>query len=133
MATRPWALTAGPLFDRKLTMNRSNLLTVLTLGFFILTAAASAAEVAPATIPIHGNGSATGFCQGDFGQMCMNQLHDQAEAQARQQADMSCQEQQGIPGFLNCFTNCNPPFLPPGHVNQFVSCNSNCNGNCQVP
>jgi hypothetical protein len=107
-----------------------NQLCLLALSFFIMTASASASEV-----PIQGEGTATGFCQETFGQLCMNQIQQQAEEQARQQATENCQAQQGTAGYLSCSTNCNPPFLPPGpgHLNQFVSCSSGCDGECQIP
>jgi hypothetical protein len=85
------------------------------------------------TMPIYGSGTATGFCSGTMGQFCLDQIHDRAEQQAQEQASFSCQSEQGTVGPLNCFTSCNPPFLTPENVNQFVSCNSNCNGTCETP
>lgn len=75
----------------------------------------------------------SGFCQGDsLGQICLRQLQDQAESNAKRDLDFQCRIKQGTLSFFGqCSTYCYPTFLQPDQAN-YVSCNTRCTYNCEI-
>jgi len=103
---------------------------MMILGLLLSTVPALAGEQ---YLTVTGNSS--GFCQGGpMASFCIDQLGQQADREAQQQAQMQCEEMQGNVEFGgNCNHFCNPPMIIEAEQNAFVTCNSNCSVECNTP
>ncbi len=99
---------------------------------FALVSLASASALAR-TVITNGTGYNSNYCTQTQGQFCYDEVKRNAEDQAKNDLQTQCQMQSGSIEFPSCDTNCNPMFYQYGAPDQYVDCNSRCEGNCQIP
>lgn len=101
---------------------------------FISTLAMAQSDFFPMrTEMLYGRGNGAGFCQGGTGsQFCVQDIERRAEADARRSMENDCRMKQGqLQYYMSCSNYCTPLYLEPGR-NEYVNCNSQCQGRCDI-
>lgn len=81
-----------------------------------------------------GRGTASGFCTDHLSSFCIDNIERSAKSNGQSDADMQCRMQNGrsITYTAHCNTWCSPMSIPPGPGQTYVSCNANCNMQCEL-
>ncbi len=85
-------------------------------------------------VTVVGRGAASGFCTEQLSTFCIENIERSAKSNGQNEADMQCRLQQGrsITYTSHCFTSCSPMYIPPGPGQTYVSCNANCDMQCEL-
>jgi hypothetical protein len=99
---------------------------VLTAGFASLSWARTSYET--------GRGQQVSSCFFPQGSFCISGIKAASEAEARRQADWSCQMKHGTSRSYtaSCNTTCFPNLILPGQQNTSVRCSSACTVLCEI-
>ncbi|WP_374073348.1 hypothetical protein [Bdellovibrio bacteriovorus] len=105
---------------------------VLTLTCLLLSQSVFAAR----TVYVNGRGSERSYCSANDSYFCLDRAKRQAERDAESDARRNCeifQRGRALTFTASYFTTCNPSHLPPNHDGTWVSCNSDCRMQCEIP
>lgn len=87
------------------------------------------------TIYVTGRGFESTYCSANSGYYCLDNAKLRARSVAEREARFSCEVSyrgRALSYAASCYANCNPSYLPVNHDALWVSCNADCNMQCEV-